>query len=114
MARNKTSASAGRDVAARLAPFRIALPATGFDLTQFDAGAKPFSLGDKTRDKAAVETLAVELDTLQNLFYADRRHKLLVVLQGLDTSGKDGTLRGVFGRMSPLGMLMASSSAALW
>jgi PPK2 family polyphosphate:nucleotide phosphotransferase len=38
------------------------------------------------------------------VFYADKRFKLLVVLQGTDTSGKDGTLRGVFGRMSPLGV----------
>ena len=48
--------------------------------------------------------LATELDTLQNLFYADRRFKLLVVLQGTDTSGKDGTMRGVFGQMSALGV----------
>jgi PPK2 family polyphosphate:nucleotide phosphotransferase len=41
---------------------------------------------------------------LQNLFYADRRFKLLVVLQGTDTSGKDGTIRGVFGQMSALGV----------
>jgi len=73
-------------------------------LKDFDPGAKPFSLGDKTRDKAAVEDLAVELDGLQNLFYADKRYKLLVVLQGTDTSGKDGTIRGVFGRMSALGV----------
>ena len=41
---------------------------------------------------------------LANKFFADRRFKMLVVLQGLDTSGKDGTLRGVFSRMSPLGV----------
>ena len=46
------------------------------------------------------ESIAQELDTLQNLFYADKRYKLLVILQGTDTSGKDGTIRGVFGRMS--------------
>ena len=73
-------------------------------LADIDPGAKPFSLGDKARDKVAVEDLAVELDTLQNLFYADKRYKLLVVLQGTDTSGKDGTIRGVFGRMSALGV----------
>ena len=73
-------------------------------MQDFDPAATPFSSGDKTRDKAAVEALATELDQLQNLFYADRRHKLLVILQGTDTSGKDGTLRGVFGRMSPLGV----------
>ena len=73
-------------------------------LSDFDPSAKPFSTGDKLRDKAAVEALASELDGLQNLFYADKRYKLLVILQGTDTSGKDGTLRGVFNRMSPLGV----------
>ncbi len=75
-----------------------------FDLAAIDPAAKPFSTGDKAEDKLRVDALAVELDGLQNLFYADRRYKLLVVLQGLDTSGKDGTLRAVFGRMSPLGV----------
>ncbi len=73
-------------------------------LERFDPGAKPFSSGEKAMDKAAVEALAEELDGLQNLFYADRRFKLLVLLQGTDTSGKDGTVRGVFGRMSALGV----------
>ena len=75
-----------------------------FDLSKVSPQAKPYSSGDKATDKAAVETLATELDELQNLFYADRRFKMLVVLQGTDTSGKDGTLRGVFGRMSALGV----------
>ncbi|MDB5868958.1 MAG: hypothetical protein JWP96_1290 [Polaromonas sp.] len=80
-------------------------------MADFDPSAKPFSTGDKARDKAAVEALAVELDVLQNLFYADRRYKLLVILQGSDTSGKDGTLRGVFNRMSPLGVHTAAWKA---
>ena len=75
-----------------------------FDLRRIDPAAKPFGSGDKARDKAAVAALAVELDELQNLFYADHRFKLLVVLQGTDTSGKDGTVRGVFGQMSALGV----------
>jgi PPK2 family polyphosphate:nucleotide phosphotransferase len=75
-----------------------------FDLARFDPAAKPFSSGDKTKDKTATEALALELDVLQNLFYADHRYKLLVVLQGTDTSGKDGTIRGVFGQMSALGV----------
>ena len=75
-----------------------------FDLTRFDAGAKPFSTGSKARDKAASDTLALELDRLQNIFWADKRFKMLVVLQGTDTSGKDGTIRGVFGQMSALGV----------
>ena len=73
-------------------------------LKDFDPAAKPYSSGDKQADMAATEGLANELDGLQNLFYADKRYKLLVILQGTDTSGKDGTLRGVFSRMSPLGV----------
>jgi PPK2 family polyphosphate:nucleotide phosphotransferase len=75
-----------------------------FDLKRHDPAAKPYSSGSKTRDKARVEALAAEIDALQDLFYADRRFKLLVVLQGTDTSGKDGTIRGVFGRTSALGV----------
>jgi PPK2 family polyphosphate:nucleotide phosphotransferase len=81
------------------------------NLSDFDPEAKPFTTGDKARDKEAVEALAVELDVLQNLFYADGRYKLLVILQGSDTSGKDGTLRGVFSRMSPLGVHTAAWKA---
>ena len=78
--------------------------AKAFSLEKCEPSAKPFSSGDKAKDKEAIDALAVELDTLQDLFYADCRHKLLVVLQGTDTSGKDGTIRGVFGRTSALGV----------
>lgn len=85
-------------------PSAAALKAGHCDLADFDPASKPFSGGSKAEDKASVEALALELDGLQNLLYADRRFKLLVVLQGTDTSGKDGTIRGVFGRMSALGV----------
>ena len=75
-----------------------------FSLAGIDPGAKPFAKGDKAADRIAVDELAHELDALQDLFRADRRYKLLVVLQGTDTSGKDGTIRDVFGRMSALGV----------
>lgn len=75
------------------------------DLQQFDPGAKPFSSDQgKQVDKDRVNQLALELDELQNVFYADRRFKLLVILQGMDAAGKDGTLRGVFSQMTPLGV----------
>ena len=73
-------------------------------LEALDPDAKPFSGGDKAADKAAVERLAGEIDALQNVFHPDARYKLLVVLQGTDTAGKDGTVRGVFARTSPLGV----------
>ncbi|MEG1735012.1 MAG: polyphosphate--nucleotide phosphotransferase [Comamonas sp.] len=75
------------------------------ELAGFEPGAKPFSAGQgKQHDKDSVSALARELDGLQNIFYADRRFKLLVILQGMDAAGKDGTLRGVFGQMTPLGV----------
>lgn len=81
-----------------------AAPGQPFDLSSISPGDKPFSTGSKAGDQAAAEELALEIDALQNLLFADNRHKLLVVLQGTDTSGKDGTLRTVFGRTSPLGV----------
>lgn len=74
------------------------------ELSAFDPAAKPWSQGKKAEDQAAVKALATEIDSLQNLFFADGRYKLLVVLQGTDTAGKDGTVRGVFSQTSPLGV----------
>src|SRR5262245_60379396 len=87
-----------------IARYRHDSPQRRFRLSDIDPGAQPLSSGDHEQDKAATVTLAERLDDLQRLFYADRRFKLLVVLQGMDTSGKDGTLRGVFSAMSPLGL----------
>lgn len=85
-----------------LAPSGLA--SSEVSLAKLDPGAKPWSAGTKAEDQARVLALAQEIDTLQNLFYADGRYKLLVILQGTDTSGKDGTIRGVFGQTSPLGV----------
>ena len=85
-------------------PWRVRAEGLAGSLRDRDPGAKPFSLGNKAEDQARVLALAREIDELQNLFYADGRYKLLVILQGTDTSGKDGTIRGVFGQTSPLGV----------
>ncbi|RYY87984.1 MAG: polyphosphate--nucleotide phosphotransferase, partial [Comamonadaceae bacterium] len=87
-----------------LAPYRHADPKHAFNLAAIDPGDKPLAGKGKAADRKRVDELALALDALQNVFWADRRHKLLVVLQGTDTSGKDGTLRGVFSRMTPLGV----------
>lgn len=87
-----------------LSAYTHASPGDDFDLRAIRPAARPLGSGDKVADKARVEALAVELDDWQNRFFADRRFAMLVVLQGTDTSGKDGTLRGVFSRMSPLGV----------
>jgi PPK2 family polyphosphate:nucleotide phosphotransferase len=77
-------------------------------LSGFDPAAKPFSTGHKVEDKRAVQALAAQINELQDMLFADRRYKLLVVLQGTDASGKDGAIRNVFGQVSPLGVHVRS------
>jgi PPK2 family polyphosphate:nucleotide phosphotransferase len=48
------------------------------------------------------------IDVLQDKLWAERTRALLVVLQGIDTSGKDGTVRGVFNRCGPLGVRVSA------
>ena len=105
---------------ARLADFQYASATPGapsgkraqrFDLAAVDPHAKPFSSGDKAADQAAVAALADDIDRLQDMLFADRRFKMLVVLQGTDTSGKDGTIRGVFSKTSALGVRTAAWKA---
>jgi PPK2 family polyphosphate:nucleotide phosphotransferase len=69
-----------------------------------NAGKKSLSSGDKAKDKLQIDALAQRIAELQDVLYAQRKHKILIVLQGMDTSGKDGTVRGVFGKIDPLGV----------
>lgn len=67
-------------------------------------------VGGMTREQAVkqLETLGEELADLQELLYAAGQNGLLVVLQGRDTSGKDGALKKVAGAMNPVGVRIAS------
>lgn len=72
---------------------------------------KTFHLGGKKEERAQLEVLALELNDLQNRLYAEGQRKVLLVLQGMDTSGKDGTIRWVFSRTSPLGVRVSAFKA---
>ncbi|HLK29558.1 MAG TPA: PPK2 family polyphosphate kinase [Puia sp.] len=63
---------------------------------------------DKKEAKEKLEEILLELDDLQNLLYAESKHSLLVVVQGMDASGKDGVVRNVFGKLNPQGVLVKS------
>jgi PPK2 family polyphosphate:nucleotide phosphotransferase len=63
---------------------------------------------DKEATKKRLETILEELDELQNLLYAQGRYAVLLVVQGMDASGKDGLIRRVFGRLNPEGVQVAS------
>jgi PPK2 family polyphosphate:nucleotide phosphotransferase len=93
-----------------LSAYRIDKPAR-IRLARFDAEAKPFDVGDKAANKTRLAELSAELATVQDRFYALRQHKLLLLLQGMDTSGKDGTIRAVFQSVDPLGVRVVSYRA---
>ncbi|WP_044041014.1 PPK2 family polyphosphate kinase [Caballeronia insecticola] len=75
-----------------------------FDLSAVDPSAKPFSLGSKDADRERLAAIGAQLDDLQEKLHAQRRQRVLLVLQGMDTSGKDGTVRAVFHDVDPLGL----------
>jgi PPK2 family polyphosphate:nucleotide phosphotransferase len=56
---------------------------------------------DKSALHKRLDTLTDRLDKLQYALYAEAKRAILVVLQGRDTSGKDGTIRNVFGPLDP-------------
>jgi PPK2 family polyphosphate:nucleotide phosphotransferase len=69
-----------------------------------EAGLPLGKAAAKKSRKADIEAL----DRLQDVLYAEAKHALLVVLQAMDAGGKDGTVRGVFGQLSPMGVTATS------
>ena len=65
-------------------------------------------LENKKTVKQTFEALDARLDELQEIMYAQGKHKLLVVLQAMDTGGKDGIIRRVFRGVNPQGVKVAS------
>ena len=79
-------------------------PDSKVDLADHDPGDKSDVPARKSERLARLAELSAEIDALQDLLYAGQQHQVLVVLQGMDTSGKDGTIRQVFGAVDPLGV----------
>ena len=59
---------------------------------------------EKQQTKKELSRILAKLDELQNLLYAENKHSLLIVIQGMDGSGKDGLIRDVFTSMNPQGV----------
>jgi PPK2 family polyphosphate:nucleotide phosphotransferase len=69
-------------------------------------------IGKKKSDaRAQLDQYRARLEVLQELLYAEGRNKLLVVLQAMDTAGKDSTIRHVFQGVDPLGVRVANFRA---
>ncbi len=75
------------------------------DYAPDDSGGKGVS---KEASVNSLAKLGAELNSLQEWMYAAGTHSVLIVLQGLDTSGKDGTIAHVMSAMNPQGCDVAS------
>ena len=63
--------------------------------------------GSEKAARERTDALQDELIRLQERLYAEDKHKLLIVLQAMDTGGKDGAIRKVFSGINPLGITVA-------
>lgn len=72
---------------------------------------KPPKDFDKKETKEKTAALVKRLDELQNLLYAESKHSVLVIIQGMDASGKDGVIGNVFGQLNPQGVRVQSFKA---
>jgi len=66
---------------------------------------------DKKEIKEKTRAMLEELDELQNLLYAEGKHSILAIMQGMDGSGKDGVIRNVVGRLNAQGVNVRSYKA---
>lgn len=86
-------------------------PGSKVDLSRIDAADTSAFPGGKKDTAEVFAKLNDRLEELQEMLWAENRHKVLVVLQGMDTSGKDGTISHVFDGVNPLGVRVASFKA---
>ncbi len=78
-----------------------------FSLAKHDPrDASAFEDKEKAKEQLAKDAGAI--DGLQDRLFAEGKHALLVILQGIDCSGKDGTVRAVFNTCGPLGVTVKS------
>jgi len=83
-------------------------PGDTVDLAKWDPADKHEFAGDKEEGKVALGLLNQRLADLQNLLYAEGKHKVLLVFQAMDTAGKDSTIRHVFRGVNPQGIKVAA------
>ena len=66
---------------------------------------------NKQDTKENVAKILTGLNDLQNLLFAENKHSILVIIQGMDASGKDGAIRNVFTSMNPQGVMVKGFKA---
>lgn len=83
-------------------------PGEKFKLADRDPNDTSEFTGGKVEGKSRTLELNTELESLQELMYAQHQHKILVIFQAMDTGGKDGVIRSVFDGVNPTGVHVAS------
>jgi len=83
-------------------------PGTKVDLSQWDPNDKSAYPISKQEGRKALLDLNERLEILQELLFAEHKHKVLIVLQAMDTGGKDGVIRHVFEGVNPQGVRVAN------
>jgi PPK2 family polyphosphate:nucleotide phosphotransferase len=86
-------------------------PGSTVNLNKWNADETGAFKGNKDAAAKKLVKLNEQLDELQDLLFAERKHKLLIVLQAMDTGGKDGVIRHVFENVDPLGVRVANFKA---
>ena len=86
-------------------------PETKVKLSKWDPNDTGDFDGGKKEGLAELEKLNGKLEILQEMLFAEHKHKVLVVLQAMDTGGKDGAIRRVFDGVNPAGVRVASFKA---
>lgn len=65
----------------------------------------------KEKVKSDTKKFLKKLDELQNVLFAENKYSILIVIQGMDASGKDGAISNVFGNLNPQGVRVKSYKA---
>jgi PPK2 family polyphosphate:nucleotide phosphotransferase len=86
-------------------------PDTKVNLSEWDPNDTGEFKGGKKKALTEVEKMNDKLEALQELLYAEHKHKVLIIFQGMDTGGKDGAIRRVFNKIDPMGVRVASFKA---
>lgn len=81
----------------------VAQPGKPFDLSARDTAGRDI-FENKEEAETSLKKDAAVINELKDMLYAESQRSLLVVLQGMDTSGKSGTIKAVFAETTPLGM----------
>ena len=93
----------------------VRLPSGPVDLASIETDAAPGFDGKKADGRAALAVMGTELADLQERLWAERtagsERRVLLVLQGMDTSGKGGVLRHTIGLVDPQGVRITSFKA---